>query len=381
MNIHSDKSNCLLYADDTSLFDIVENPNDSADKFNHDLEEMHSWAKTWLVTINPTNTFSAKRTKQQHPDLFYDGKKIHEVSHHTHLGVTLSSNLSWREHILNIYEKASKRLNVLKGIKYQVSRDTLRALYKSLVRPLMEYADVVWNGCSDTESDLLDSVQYEAGKIVTGAIKGISRQRLMCELGWEELKTRRAIHKLTLYFKIVNNLIPQYLRDFLPPRVSERTHFSVCHSHNFSIFLVRTVRFANSFFPSTIKLWNEALSVTESTDSIGTFKNALVSYLQLPKYFKPFDYSFDRYLSIVHTHIRLDACALNYHLHRIGIKQSPACSRGFINESKSHYFLYCPNYAAQRQTLLTSAACIAPNLWSRLSDRQKPNFLYLVHLY
>ena len=73
----------------------------------------------------------------------------------------------------------------------------------------------------------------------------------------------------------------------------------------------------------------------------------------------------------MHTRIRLDACALNYHLHRIGIKQSPACSCGFINESRSHYFLYCPNYAAQRQILLTSAACIAPNLWSRLSDWQK----------
>ena len=73
----------------------------------------------------------------------------------------------------------------------------------------------------------------------------------------------------------------------------------------------------------------------------------------------------------MHTRIRLDACALNCHLHRIGIKQSPACSCGFINESKSHYFLYYPNYAAQRQTLLTSTACIAPNMWSRLSDRQK----------
>ena len=111
---------------------------------------------------------------------------------------------------MNIYEKANKRPNVLKDIKYKVSRDTLRALYKSLVRPLMEYADVVWNGCSDTESDLLDSVQCEAGKIVTGAMKGTSRQRLMSGLGWKELKTRRAIHKLTLYFlKIVNNLTPQ----------------------------------------------------------------------------------------------------------------------------------------------------------------------------
>ena len=85
-------------------------------------------------------------------------------------------------------------------------------------------------------------------------MKGTSRQRLMSELGWEELKTRRAIHKLTLYFKIVNNLTPQYLRDFLPPRVSERTYFSLRHSRNFSIFPVRTVRFANSFFPSTTKL-------------------------------------------------------------------------------------------------------------------------------
>ena len=175
---------------------------------------------------------------------------------------------------------------------------------------------------------------------------------------------------LLCIFQIVNNLTPQYLRDFLSPRVRERTHFSQWHSRNFSIFPVRAVKCANSFFPSTTKLWNEAYSVTESTDSIGTFKNALVSYFQLPKYFKPFDYSIDRYMSIVHTRIRLDACALNYHLHRIGIKQSSVCSRGFINESKSHYFLYCPNYAAQRQTLLTSAACIVPNSWPRLSDRQ-----------
>ena len=55
--------------------------------------------------------------------------------------------------------------------------------------------------CGNTESDLLlDSVQYEAGKM-TSAMKGTSRHCLMSELRWEELKTRRVIHKLTLYFK------------------------------------------------------------------------------------------------------------------------------------------------------------------------------------
>ena len=96
----------------------------------------------------------------------------------------------------------------MKGIKFKVDRTILRKLYKSLVRPLIEYADVLWDaGCTESESDLLEHVQYEAAKIVTGAMKGTSEHRLMQEIGWEDLKTRRAIHKLLLYFKVVNNLL------------------------------------------------------------------------------------------------------------------------------------------------------------------------------
>ena len=107
---------------------------------------------------------------------------------------------------MNIYENVSKRLNLLKGFKFKINRDTLAKLYKSVIRPLMEYADVVWDGCSESVSDLLESVQYESAKVVTGAMRGTGRQRLLEELAWEDLKTRRSIHKLVLFFKIVNNL-------------------------------------------------------------------------------------------------------------------------------------------------------------------------------
>ena len=107
---------------------------------------------------------------------------------------------------------------MFKEIRYKVGRDTLRKLYKSIIRPVMEYADVLWDGCSDGEGELLESVQYEAGKVVTGAMKGTIRVRLMAELGWEDMKIRRAIHKLVCYFKIVNNLSPSYLKDVLPLR-------------------------------------------------------------------------------------------------------------------------------------------------------------------
>jgi len=50
------KSDCLLYADDTSLFDIVDDPVTSSQKLNNDLFEIKDWARKWLVTINPSKT-------------------------------------------------------------------------------------------------------------------------------------------------------------------------------------------------------------------------------------------------------------------------------------------------------------------------------------
>ena len=79
----------------------------------------------------------------------------------------------------------------------------MNRLYKSLIRPLMEYGDALWDGCTDGESDLLEFVQYEAAKIVTGAMKGTSRRSFMHEIGWEDLKVRRPIHKLTFILKLL----------------------------------------------------------------------------------------------------------------------------------------------------------------------------------
>ena len=63
-------------------------------------------------------------------------------------------------------------MNAFKRVKYKLNRSTLICLYKSVIRPLMEYADVIWVGCSIEEENLLEAVQYESARIVTGAITG-----------------------------------------------------------------------------------------------------------------------------------------------------------------------------------------------------------------
>lgn len=51
----------------------------------------------------------------------------------------------------------------------------------------MEYADVVWDSCTLNKSELLETIQYDAGQVITGAMKRTSRIRLLLELrvGWK----------------------------------------------------------------------------------------------------------------------------------------------------------------------------------------------------
>ena len=368
------ESYSLLYADDTSLYDIVDNPDTSSTKLNNDLIEIEKWAKRWLATINTKKTkcmtFSVKRLKPPHPDLYFANEKICEVLQHTHLGVKLTANLSWKAHIVNIFENANKKLNMLKGLKFKVSRDTLGKLYKSLIRPVMEYADVLWDNGIASDCDLLEHVQYEAAKIVTGAIKGTSKHRLMQEVGWESMSTRRKIHKLILYYKIVNNLSPTYLKELLPLQVSERTNYSLRTVSDFSLFDSHTERHKASFFPSAARLWNSINIETRSLVSLDFFKNALVTFFDLPVPNVIYNLSNDRFSSVYHTRLRLGACALNSYLFKIRCKVSPVCMCGFNTETIKHYFLHCPIFAAQRQKLLSSAAQLFADDWSRVNDVQ-----------
>ena len=68
--------------------------------------------------------------------------------------------------------KIHQKLNLLKPLKYKLSHYTLEVLYKSVVRSFLEYADIVWGGCSESDSSLLESLQIESARVVTGAMKG-----------------------------------------------------------------------------------------------------------------------------------------------------------------------------------------------------------------
>ena len=84
-------SNIRLFADDTSIYIIVDNPYTAAEILNTDLEKISQWAKTWLVNFKATKTetllISRITNKLVHHKIFMLGKEINEVQFHKHQGV------------------------------------------------------------------------------------------------------------------------------------------------------------------------------------------------------------------------------------------------------------------------------------------------------
>ena len=66
-----------------------------------------------------------------------------------------------------IKKKACSRLLLLRQVKHLLDIYSLIRIYFAFIRPVLEYGDVVWGNCTKKKSDLLESVQIEAGRIIT----------------------------------------------------------------------------------------------------------------------------------------------------------------------------------------------------------------------
>ena len=178
-----------------------------------------------------------------------DGVIIGEIHSHKHLGLTFSKTCNWDEYIVNISEKAWTRVNLLKALKFLVSRQSLEKMYFAYVRPLLEYSDTVWDNCSLASKKLLDAVHLEAARIVSGGTKLCRVDKLFQELGWEPLQIRRNKYKLVTFYKILHGLTPTYLLDIIPPHINETIDYPLRNPDHFQNFRSNSNLFNKSFFP------------------------------------------------------------------------------------------------------------------------------------
>ena len=106
-----------------------------------------SWATKWKVKFNPTKSESLliSRKKDMNELITYNFQNQHiiKVENHTHLGLIWSNDGTWKRHLSNTLQKAVKRLDMLRALKFKVQRSELERIYFAFVRPILEYGSIV----------------------------------------------------------------------------------------------------------------------------------------------------------------------------------------------------------------------------------------------
>jgi hypothetical protein len=238
---------------------------------------------------------------------------------------------------------------VLRILKYKLNRLSLERIYMGLIRPLLEYGDIVWDYPAEY-LNTLETVQLNAARIVIGATARCSTLGLYKETGWEMLASRRRHHRLTLMYKIINGQAPAYLTSLIPNLVQARTNYNLRNRGDIDIPLTRLAIHTNSFIPSTIRAWNELNATIKSLPSVAAFK--AFHARNLPRK-NPLYYFGGRLESAIHARLRIENSPLNADLcNKLHVIESPLCPcAGGTQETAEHFLLECTLFDAQRAQL------------------------------
>ena len=146
---------CVCYRQIHSIVDTV--------NFQGDINRLGRWARKWGIRFQPTKCnmmhLNRKQVKKVIATYTLEGTVLENIGIIKYPGVTITNDLRWSTHLVNIYTKANRTLSFLRRNLSTCPREVKEKAYKGLVRPVLEYASPVWD----------PSVKNSSGRIGKGA--------------------------------------------------------------------------------------------------------------------------------------------------------------------------------------------------------------------
>ena len=146
--------------------------------------------------------FSRKTVKVSHPFLTFNTVPVARTTCQKHLGLYLDKKLNFYDDINAKTLKANKEIRIIKRLSNTLPRNSLSIIYKSLIRPHLDYCDIYDQPNNESFCTKIEHLQFNAALAITGAMKGASQTKLYKELGLESLKFRKWFRQLCTFLKL-----------------------------------------------------------------------------------------------------------------------------------------------------------------------------------
>ena len=264
-------SNVLKFADDTKLYRVVDNEQDGH-MLQRDLDVLCKWAETWKMSFN-VDKCKVLHYGKGNIECKYSmcGHELVKVESEKDLGIIFSKNLKVSVQCNEAYSKANRMLGLIsRTIKYR-NVESLSSLYKSLVRPHLDYCSSVWNPYLIKDKFLLERVQHRFTRMFPDLRKLPYEQRLSHLRLWT-LEERRSRADLIEVYKMIKGISATPWSFFF-----SRAEGNTTRGHNWKLQKkqCRTDTRLRFFSQRTVNRWNSLSQKDIDATTLNSFKSRL----------------------------------------------------------------------------------------------------------
>ena len=232
---------------------------------------LFKWSVDWnmLFNIDKCAVMHLERKNRGYEYEMGD-RKLRTTEEEKDLGVIIQQSVKPSRQCQEAATKANKVLGQIKRTVISIDKNIFLSLYKTLVKPHLEYCVQVWSPYTKKDKEVLEKVQRRAIKMIRGFGKLTYEERLL-NCGLTTLEKRRCRGDLIETYKLMTNKeVTPYSRFF---QLAEREGL---RGHKYKIYMKSEGAIKQRFFSSrVINAWNELSEEAVSVETINNFKNKL----------------------------------------------------------------------------------------------------------
>ena len=197
-----------LFADDAKLYSVVTSNADNRAQFS--LNRAVDWSKVWKMIFNIIKCHHlhiGKKFTETTYTMESDGQQVEleKVKNEKDLGVIIDQNLTFRDHITSKVNIANRNVGIVFRTFTYIDQEMFLNLYKSIIRPHLEYATPVWSPLYKKDKIIIENVQRRATRLVA-TCKNLPYQERLRKLGLPTLEYRRERADMIQTYKILHGI-------------------------------------------------------------------------------------------------------------------------------------------------------------------------------
>ena len=260
-----------VFTDNSKLYRPVRLLTDPP-ALQEDLDAAVRWADKWLLSFNAAKCKVLHIGRQNRHHVYtLRGTTLEDTVAEKDLGVYIDAELKFRKQAAAAVSKASQVMAVIRRSFQLLDRSTLPILFKTLVRPHLEYGNIIWGPFNRADQQLVERVQRRATKMVP-ELRHLPYTMRLRALKLPSLYHRRRRGDMIAVYQLLRggfDLDPQVFFDTALARDTR--------GHPWRLVKPRAVSRIrrNAFSTRVVNDWNSLPPEVVASDTVNQFKNRL----------------------------------------------------------------------------------------------------------